>query len=173
MSAYLPNPDRLSLSCRCHTDFLWSIPSHFQGFYGGVSCQVTGIRVLSGLGLLSLSTSYPFDWSSFVFTKMVDFSVMRIYSSHSGVTSVLSEFLINGLYMGKYAVSGTSVMTFAHRSIAYSSVRLKFPWHRTIHHWWIISTLFLYFQTTLIYSSSSLSFLCRYDYATIYNRWRY
>ena len=60
--------------------------------------------------------------------------VMCISSFPSSGTSVFLEILIKGLLMGKYVVSGPPVVSVIHRLTAYSSVPLKLPWHRKIHH---------------------------------------
>ena len=101
------------------------------------------------------------------------FFVMCIYSSPSSGTSKLLEFLINGLLMGKYAVSGTSVITYVHCSTSYSSVPLKFPWHGKMHHWLNLFTIWSSLRTTLIYLSASLLSLLWYASANIFAGCRY
>ena len=63
---------------------------------------------------------------------------------------VLLAFAINGLLMGGYVVSGTSVMNFTQRYTEYSSIPLKFPWQRTTHHWSTTFTLSPSFWTTFV-----------------------
>ena len=144
-----PRPDRLSLSWRCTANFIWSIPSQTQGLYVGVSHWVSGFGMLSGTRSLSLSTSQPCARSWLIFSRRVSFGVIQIFSSPSSGTSILLTFSIKGLLIGKYVVSGFSVTNFTHISIAYSYVTLKSPWHRKIHHWWTLFTLFSSVQTTL------------------------
>ena len=103
----------------------------------------------------------------------VTFGVMCISSSPSSGTYFLLEFLIDGLSKGKYAVYRPSVMTFTYRLAAYSYVPLKYPWHRKIHHWWTLFTIFYSLQNTLTSSSTSLLYLFQYAYYTIFTGCRY
>ena len=151
LSASFQKPHILNLSGRRPAAFLRPIPSQTQGLYFGVSHLASGFVMLSGTGSLSSSTTYPRDRSSLIFSRRVDFGAMRsmhLFSPFQRNFYILGIF-IKGLLIGKYAVSGPSMVTFTHSPTEYSSVPVKFPWHRTIHHWWTLFTLFSSFWNTL------------------------
>ena len=140
---YSQNPENISLSWWFPTVFLWSIHPKPNGcifflpVFPGLVCYWK--QALFCHQLFSL-----LHVVHFLFLQRVATSIRCASSSPSSGTYVFLVLLIDGMLMGGYVLSETSVVTSTQCSITQSSIPSEQPWQNTIYHLLTLFSLFCF-----------------------------